>query len=143
MKAVLTRLSDNGKQTLGTMTVFDGDKAVFSCKTLEPAWLNNKFQVSCIPAKTYQVKKYVSPKFGLCFYVQGTAPRTAILIHSGNYRSHTLGCILVGKTHTDLNADGELDTTHSKATLKKLLSILPESFTLEIKGVTNDKDQKE
>ena len=63
--------------------------------------------------------------------------RSYILIHSGNYNKHTLGCILVGATLSDINGDGYRDTTNSKETLNKLNEILPDYFKLTIKWEQN------
>ena len=46
MKAILTRLDDDGKQTLGYLTLFKGLKKVFECKTLELPWKANETNVS-------------------------------------------------------------------------------------------------
>lgn len=122
MKAVLTRISKQDKQTLGQLDV--GDLTLF---TLELPDLNNdgiegnETRKSCIPLGTYPVKKHTSPKFGKCFWVQDVPGRSAILIHPGNYHWHTLGCILVGMDQKDVNKDGLIDNVSSKKAMEKLL----------------------
>lgn len=84
--------------------LYDGDK--FICYTLERPWLNNKRNISCIPAGRYAVKPIVSPRFGETYYLHslddkgvrlyGPATRTHILIHKGNTIDDTAGCIVVG-----------------------------------------------
>ena len=49
-RAVLIRHRDNGSQTIGSLIVFDDAHRIFSCRTLEPAWLDNQKNISCIPA---------------------------------------------------------------------------------------------
>lgn len=132
MKAFLTRLYDDGRQTLGILQVFGGIVKQFECKTLELAWKNNQRQISCIPVGTYAVKKHNSPSKGLCFQVQNVPDRSHILLHSGSFYIDTLGCILLGKDFIDLNNDGLTDITHSKLTIQKLLSIMPDEFELTI-----------
>ena len=128
-KALLTRVSKQDKQTLGQMDIinFHGD-IVFTCFTLELPDLNsdgiegNETRKSCIPLGKYQVKRHRSPKFGQTFWVQDVPGRSAILIHPGNFFSHTLGCILVATDQKDLNKDGYLDNVSSKAAMEKLLT---------------------
>jgi hypothetical protein len=95
----------------------------------------------CIPEGIYSVKKHTSLKFGRCFKFDNneTMPRTNILIHSGNFfadeeknKTDSHGCLIVGSKFIDINKDKLLDVIDSKATLKKLLSITPDDFTLEI-----------
>lgn len=132
MKAVLTRQPSSDKQTLGELVLFDGDKKIFSCKTLELPWKDNKRQVSCIPKGEYEVVFRDKGKFRRHYHVKNVPGRTWILIHTGNYHSQILGCILVGNAFSDINADGYLDVINSRKTLDALLSHAPEGFKLEI-----------
>ncbi|PSR57252.1 hypothetical protein AHMF7605_10485 [Adhaeribacter arboris] len=114
------------------MTVKLGSQVIYNCKSLELPWRNNKPKVSCIPPGIYQVVKRNSPKYGDHFHIQDVPGRDYILIHQGNYHTDILGCILPGQAHTDINGDGLRDVTNSKNTLRMLLSLFPESFTLTI-----------
>ncbi|QNF35872.1 hypothetical protein HUW51_17135 [Adhaeribacter swui] len=114
------------------MTVKLGSQVIYNCKTLELPWLQNKSKVSCIPTGTYQVRKRNSPKYGDHFHVLDVPGRDYILIHHGNYYTDILGCILPGQNFSDINGDGLRDVTNSKNTMKMLLSLLPDSFTLII-----------
>ena len=116
MKAILYRTLLQSEQTLGELQVGD-----FKCYTLELGWHNNKVRSSSIPEGTYPVVRHNSPKFGETFWIKNVPNRSAILIHAGNFHRHTLGCILVGDDHIDVNGDGLLDVVNSKATMKKLL----------------------
>lgn len=121
------------EQTLGTMLVVsDYESILFSCKTLELKWNENKRQLSCIPKGKYRVTKWNSPKFGTCFKVHDVEGRTNILIHAGNYKKQTLGCILVGERFKDLDGDRITDITNSKRTLEELLKLLPMEVELYI-----------
>jgi hypothetical protein len=131
----VTREQKSDKQTTGTLVVMDKDHEVFRCRTLELPWKNNQRNISCIPvtgATPYTVVKRFTEERGNHFHVLNVPQRSSILIHSGNYYTHTLGCILVGKDLTDLNKDGYADVTNSKLTLAKLVEILPDSFPLTI-----------
>lgn len=133
MKVTIDRLTEGEKQTEGLLTVYNGEEKIFNCYTLELPWLDNAKRISCIPKGTYNVEKRQSTKYKHHFHILDVPNRSYILIHQGNYNWHTKGCILVGKTLTDINADGLRDTTSSVATMNKLNKILPHTFKLEIK----------
>jgi Family of unknown function (DUF5675) len=132
MKATLTRLADDGFQTLGIFQSWDGIYPLFSCKTLELPYLGNRTLISCIPKGTYEVKKHNSPTFGKCFKLFDVPGRTDILIHKGNFNKDTKGCILVGKDFIDINEDGTTDISCSTGTFEKMFACLPEEFELKI-----------
>lgn len=105
----------------------------FQCFTLELPLLDNASNVSCIyPAGGYHGEKHLSPNNGKCIAITNVMDRTNIQIHSGNYTSQIRGCILVGDSIKFLNDDKIPDVTNSKATLKKLLSVLDDNFSIEI-----------
>lgn len=135
IKAVLKReeaYKSKKVQTLGELTVFDGDEVIFTCKTLELPWKDNKKNISCIPEGNYEVKKRYSERYKHHFHILNVPDRSFILIHSGNYYTHTQGCILVGETHTDINADGFRDVTSSRKTIALLNQNLPDNFEINI-----------
>ena len=117
------------KVTLGTLQYKD-----FKCFTLELPWLQNRRDKSCIPkAEFYKCVKHKSPKHGNVIKILNVYERDDILIHAGNYNSDTKGCILVGNSIKFLNNDDIPDVTSSVMTLKRLLSVLPDKFNLEIR----------
>lgn len=133
MKAKLTRTLYQDKQTLGILELFDNNgKEVFECFTLELPDLNNQKQKSCIPKGKYDVVIRTSSKFGLHFHITNVVNRDFILIHSGNFFSDILGCVLVGSGLKYVNNDKYKDVVNSKATLKKLLQLAPKGFQLTI-----------
>lgn len=132
MKAILKRTDYEEKQTLGNLTLFDGDKELFKCFTLELPDLDNKSRVSCIPKGEYDVVFRTSEKYKKHFHVTDVPGRSYILIHPGNYHTQILGCILPGKSLVDINNDGYRDVTSSKATLNELLELAPDGFKLII-----------
>ena len=136
MKAILSR-TYGFNETIGSLYLMDGEREVWKCKTIELPDNGNQQNTSCIPEGTYVVLKHVSPTKGECFKVLDVPSRTDILIHVGNYasdtgRTDTLGCILPGRYFTDINSDGLVDITHSSVTMRKLMDILPDNFTLYI-----------
>lgn len=132
MSMQVSRSSSSEKQTLGEMYIKEGDAEIFRCKTLELPWRDNKRNVSSIPPGTYTVKKRWTEKHKNHFHILNVAGRSSILIHSGNFFNHTLGCILVGNEHADINKDGLADVTYSKATMDKLSEIMPDRFEITI-----------
>lgn len=105
----------------------------FQCWTLELPLLNNATDVSCIyPAGGYRGYKHFSARNGDVIAIDNVMDRTNIQIHSGNYTSQILGCILVGDSVKFLDDDWIPDVTNSKRTLSKLLALLPDKFMIEI-----------
>ena len=122
-----------GKVTIGNAELIDDDgSTIFLFKTIEPPDLNNTRKISCIPEGTYTVTSRVSEKYGHHLHVNDVPNRDLILMHNGNFTSQTEGCILVGSSHSDINRDGIIDVTNSKATLKKLVELAKTPLILEI-----------
>lgn len=130
----LTREASNEKQTPGSLEIVESDQVIFACKTLELPWKGNQRNISCIPVGTYTVEKRFTPTRGDHFHILNVPGRSSILIHSGNYYSHTLGCVLVGEKFSDVNKDGFLDVVSSKLTLNKMNDILPKRFIITIEN---------
>lgn len=131
-RAVLIRLEENKKQTLGRLFIFDGLDVQYECCTLELADNNNKRNISCIPTGDYDVKPRTSEKYGNHFLVENVENRDYILIHPANYYTQLRGCIAVGSDFYDINKDGECDITYSRRTVKEMLEVAPEGFNLII-----------
>ena len=132
MNVILKREEYYPVQTLGTLTIYEGETKIFECKTLELEEDNNAVRDDCIPKGKYEVKKRWSKKFGNHFHVLNVPNRDFILIHAGNFYTQILGCILVGIEHKDINHDGLKDVVNSKATMIKLLHYLPDKFSMTI-----------
>lgn len=132
MRLILVRTSDNGHQTTGRLIVLGKSDTIAAFSCLEPAWENNQRNISCIPAGRYVVKKRHHEKFGNHFHVLDVPGRDYILIHAGNYRKNTSGCILPGSGFSDINKDGQIDITQSKTAMAALNKLLPDSFILDV-----------
>ncbi len=82
----------------------------------------------------YETKPYFSPKFQrwvlLFEFVEN---RTFIEIHIANFYYQLFGCIGVGTSLTDINADGLIDVRSSTRKLNEILSKCPNGFKLYIK----------
>jgi|TARA_R110002020_G_scaffold147185_2_gene322334 hypothetical protein len=106
----------------------------FMCKMLELPDKGNKKNISCIPEGVYQAKKRISPGKGYEVIEYINVPnRTYIQMHYGNYTRQLLGCQLPGVEFKDLDGDGIPDITSTEDTLKEILAIMPNIFTIEIK----------
>ncbi len=122
--ATIKRLPQNDC-TVGILS-FNNER----CFTLELPDANNASNVSCIPNGRYKCAKIVSPSLGKCIEISGVIDREYIRIHSGNYTSQIKGCVLVGDSLKDINNDGIIDVTNSKATLENIMGNLPDEFEI-------------
>ena len=137
MKAVLHRLQEDDKQTLGRFYLFDGIDCVFECVMLELPDRANEVAVSRVCSGQYNVVYRWTSQYGHHYHIQEMSGREVdgrdhILIHVGNFNHNTNGCLLPGRSFVDLNGDGLLDVTHSSDTLNTLLGIAPNGFELII-----------
>lgn len=118
---VLVRRNYEERQTLGTLLLLDESKLVFSCRTLELAWLNNQQNISCIPAGRYPLVWEHSPAFNRSLWELKQVPnRAEIKFHVANYHRELNGCIGVGDLHIHLDGDGFRDLRNSGNTLAKI-----------------------
>lgn len=132
MRAVIVRLKGDDKQTLGRFFLFDGIDLFFQCACLELPWKDNAHDVSCIPLGSYVITPADHDHFGRHFDITPVKDRSGIKIHSGNYASQIRGCVLVGRDFMDINSDGSLDVTFSKATLGTLAQFVQTQIKLTI-----------
>jgi hypothetical protein len=130
-EVILIRISDDGKQTMGALTIKGTD---FGCKTLERPYVKNKTNISSIPKGTYNCKWTYSPFLSRFAYEVINVPmRSGIRIHPANYVNELKGCIALGSAYKDINLDGLNDVIHSGDTLRKFEAELKgEDFTLTI-----------
>lgn len=120
IKIFLLRTIYEEKQVLGNLILIQDTDILFSCKTLELAWNNNTPQISCVPSGIYPIVLEYSPSFKMDLWELKEVPnRSEVKIHSANYNSQLLGCVGLGKEHTDINNDGFRDIISSKDTLGK------------------------
>lgn len=118
----LCRIARSDQGTEGILLAGD-----FNCKTLELPWRDNERQISCIPPGEYDVEIRISNKYGRIYWVRRVPDRTYILVHSGNYagdksknfKTHVMGCILLGKQHGYLG--GQRAVLNSRLTVKSFM----------------------
>jgi Family of unknown function (DUF5675) len=142
-QVILNRLSDNGTQTLGSLSFVQDNGQVFVCKTLELSWKNNQHDTSCVPEGTYTCSYTRSEKFSakeghdvFTYEVLNVPARGGIRIHSANFFSDLLGCVALGGALHDINGDGQQDITDSGNTINAFVNELhKEDFMLLIHAV--------
>ena len=135
MRLVLIRLQDDGKQTLSHLFAYDGLTCAWHGVALEPAWEANRRNISAIPWGRYTAVRRKTPGMGEHWHIQSVTDRSWVLIHAGNRRRDTQGCILPGISIRDIDGDGQLDVASSQQAMKELRAILPERFTLDVVAV--------
>lgn len=134
MRLEVIRFQEDDKQTLSKFIVFDE----WNCEVMQGYMLelpdrDNQRSISRINAGEYTCVKRTSKKFKEHFHVLDVEDRSYILIHKGNYYTHTRGCILPGDGLVDINNDGLKDVINSTKTMNRLLELMPDKFTLNIK----------
>lgn len=93
-KATILRYYSDTYCTLGLWTIEGLVDPVWH--TIEPPWLNNESNVSCIPAGTYIVDPFHNPKYGKtpdCWRLRDVPNRGGVDIHVLNRAEQSKGCI--------------------------------------------------
>jgi len=91
LKMLITEI---GNTEMGMFSMLScGEKGRY---VLEPPWLLNQTNVSCIPAGIYKVIIEREPGHHNKYYVTNVAGRTHITIHVGNTVDDTKGCLMLG-----------------------------------------------
>lgn len=119
----LIRANEDDAGTRGVLTSADGEHL---CYTLELPWLANQRNVSCIPKGIYGVVQHNGAKYKGVWRLLDVPNRDGILIHAGNTKKDTEGCILVGI------GENRFGVTESRKAIEMLRDIIPETFVLEI-----------
>jgi len=115
----IIRLEENFKY--GTFGVVKINKQVF-CVCLEPADLENKQNVSSIPAQQYLCQRYSSARYPNTFQIMNIPNRNYVLFHAGNTIEHTKGCILLAQYFGKLK--GNRAVLNSGLTFKSFMHIM-------------------
>ena len=133
VKILIDRYPSEENQTLGVLYVLDKNNGVlFTCKTLELPWLNNKTHISCIPLGEYKGILHDSPKFGRTIWIQDVDGRSEILIHPANFHYQLLGCIALGNDFVLIDNNDTLDASSSVDTMEEFLSFIEGDVIINI-----------
>ena len=122
---ILERFAYNPESTLGTLT-FDDKTFV----TVEPPWLDNQRNVSCVPEGFYTCKRYSSKRYPSTFEITNVEDRSYIVFHAGNTAKDSEGCIILGTM-----LGGGQNVLNSKKAMAEFMSDMEDvnSFELQIK----------
>jgi hypothetical protein len=132
-KIRVRRQFQNENKTLGIIELIKDGLVLASLKSLELPWMGNQRRVSCIPAATYEaipINRTSNGKWAL--WLQNVPDRSEILIHTGNYTRHILGCILPGITHVDIDGDGITDVAQSQRAMDLIESFVGKTPRIEV-----------
>lgn len=109
----------------------------YQCLALELPWLGNEPNRSCIPEGDYPYRVAWSPnRKSDVIWLDNVPGRSAIQIHTGNYTSQILGCILPGMAITDLNNDGILDVSRSGDAFAGLMANIEKTGIIKIRAAS-------
>lgn len=111
--------------------------------TGELPWRDNARGRSCIPAGRYTARWHKSPRFGFVYRLDGTEPRSEILIHSGNFagdvekgrKSDVEGCILLGISAGKIG-DQRAVLVSRAAVSRFTAEMTQQDFVLDIRAIT-------
>jgi hypothetical protein len=121
----LLRVSHSLK--LGTYGVMLKEDEEPICNSLELPWRNNLNDISCIPAGDYRVIWEAANRAR----VLEVPKRVGVLIHSGNWITEILGCILPAMRFS--YADEHSGVHESMTAMKQLRAATDEEFLLRIR----------
>jgi hypothetical protein len=114
LRARILRVEESEQGALGVL-IIDG---VIFCFTLEPD--RNEKGKLYIPQGVYHCQRFHGTKWPDTFEIQ-VPGHTAVLFHSGNTESDTLGCVLLGATTGKLK--GARAVLNSGQTFKDFLAV--------------------
>jgi len=138
-KLLQQRTHKDDVQTRAAWYVFEDGVLIYKCFALELPDKGNQRRVSCIPEDKYKARKCLgSHSFKYVhFDILGVPDRDCIKIHIGNFidtiKQQSAGCQFPGSRFGDINGDGYVEILDSKATLQRLVEILPDEFIIEIR----------
>ena len=107
----LIRTDYSDKYIMGYLLVIRNDEIVFTARTLERPYLDNRKNVSAVMSGTYTIVEEYSPAFKEnLFELKGTPDRSEIKIHVANFPHELMGCIAIG----DYSGPGVLKNSRDK-----------------------------
>lgn len=147
LRVVLTRCTESDEGVFGYLDIYKDGARLYTCRTGELPYKDNKPNVSCIPVGTYKCEPWDSVKFPNTYHIKNVPDREAILIHTGNhcgdtskgYKSDVEGCILVGERCGKLN--NQKAVLSSKQAMQDIRVIIGrENFLLTIVEAPHARD---
>ena len=108
---ILKRVSDSEHGCFGTLLHQQDSKFIPFAVTLEPPWMGNEQNISCIPSGIYKLNRINSPKYGDVFQITEVEGRTHVLLHWGNLVENTKGCVLIAESFGTLKGKPSVMTS--------------------------------
>ena len=132
--AIIQRYWRDLSQTLGTLTLLDNSlNPIFAAISLERGWLDNKPNVSSVPAGEYKCVYEYSPRFVRNLWELKDVPdRSECKFHTSNYWSQLNGCIALGDTAENIGQDFRLDVTNSGDTMETFHRLLRNESEIKV-----------
>ena len=136
IEAHIYRGSQNDQGTIG---VFVMPALGFSSYVMELPYKWNIKRRSSVKPDTYICKVYKSPKYGIVFKLTDKHRRSYILMHPGNvagdvakgYKTHSLGCILMGSSYGKLWKQKAV--FNSRSTVNKFMRLMDSNNVKQFK----------
>lgn len=111
---LLIRTSETDKVVYGILAVRNGN-------IIEGVWKTIENKVKLFPIGVYPIRLEYSPRFNRDLWeLHDIEGRAEIKIHVANYYYQLIGCIGVGMSHQDINADGTIDLSQSRIALDEV-----------------------
>jgi len=104
--------------TLFGYFIEDTDRGLDQNMSLEDIKAKKVYGVTAIPAGTYKMEFYNSPKHGKVPLLREVPGYDMIEIHNGNFAKESLGCLLIGSSY------GQDVVKNSRVTLAKFIQEL-------------------
>lgn len=130
---IIYRFENTDKGTVSANLINTGDNTFNQFGyNIELPYLDNRRNVSCIPAGIYAFSKIVRPDGSEAIEIMNVPNRTYILMHSGNFMKHTEGCILPNISYGYTKDTRTPYGITSRLQVKQLLRALPTRGTVHI-----------
>lgn len=131
MKSIIHLRIYKPKVTLSTLFIINGLELIKQYYSVEPPYINNQQNVSCIREGRRLVRKHMAPslKTPQSFFFYQEKERTEILMHVANRVQELRGCIAPGLTFSDIDGDGIIDVENSRTAMLEMYEYMPYEFT--------------
>jgi len=131
--AILLRNEKNTKQIISTILFYDGfNNLLGTIRALELPMKGGELRNFTLGTGTYQAKRVLNEKYGICFEVHGQHESTGLLIRVGNFPFQTKACILVGQEIHEIDCDSNVDVTNSVQAIREMVSMCSNEFNLTV-----------
>jgi hypothetical protein len=126
IELIVSRIFGNEHKTLSECEIIKDGKTVYDFVGIELPWMENRRNVSCIPAGIYEAiatRRASSGAYALL--IRGVINRSQIMVHTANYARDLQGCLAPGREFKDIDRDGIMDVTNSRNVMFDIEQIIP------------------